>query len=265
MRMLAIDMDGTCLNDGHRISMKTLNALRQAAEAGIEIVPATGRALTCLPHQLRSEKYVRYVISSNGAVVTDLKQDCSIYNALIPNKTACELLNKLEKIGLGFTAHIDNYSVVEGKTLTVCGRLAYGIDASNTICVRSLTEYIQDRCADAEELQLFSFVPGARAQMTEVLKDYPDITVTSTVKCVELNLQEATKGMALAALANHLGIRQDHIACVGNGRNDLSMFQSSGMKFAVGNAVQELKNAADYTVPSNNKSGVAAVVQKYLL
>ena len=69
MRMLAIDMDGTCLNDRHRISGKNLNALRMAAEAGIEIVPTTGRALSCLPHQLRTEKYIRYVISANGAVV----------------------------------------------------------------------------------------------------------------------------------------------------------------------------------------------------
>ena len=48
IRMLAIDMDGTCLNEKSKISAQTLQALEQAAKEGICVVPTTGRALSCL-------------------------------------------------------------------------------------------------------------------------------------------------------------------------------------------------------------------------
>ena len=43
IRLIAFDMDGTVLNDEKKILKETKEALEQAARAGIEIVPATGR------------------------------------------------------------------------------------------------------------------------------------------------------------------------------------------------------------------------------
>ena len=53
MKLLALDMDGTCLNSYSKISPTTMDALYLARTSGIEIVPTTGRALSCIPHQLR--------------------------------------------------------------------------------------------------------------------------------------------------------------------------------------------------------------------
>ena len=78
--ILSIDMDGTCLDSRHRISDKTMNSLLKAKEAGIEIVPTTGRALSCLPLGLRNRDLYRYVISSNGAVINDIKENKVIYS-----------------------------------------------------------------------------------------------------------------------------------------------------------------------------------------
>ena len=75
VQLLAVDMDGTCLNSRQHISDRTLGALRRAAEAGIEIVPTTGRTGTCLPSDLKEEHYIRYVITSNDARVTDILPD----------------------------------------------------------------------------------------------------------------------------------------------------------------------------------------------
>ena len=49
IRLLAIDMDGTCLTSRKRITDSTLSALSDAAAQGVEIVPTTGRPLTCAP------------------------------------------------------------------------------------------------------------------------------------------------------------------------------------------------------------------------
>lgn len=72
IKLFAVDMDGTCLNHRNCISGENMRALAAAAAAGITVAPATGRSLSCLPHQLRAQlaghPFFRYVISSNGRV-----------------------------------------------------------------------------------------------------------------------------------------------------------------------------------------------------
>ena len=58
-------------------------------------------------------------------------------------------------------------------------------------------------------------------------------------------------------MAQELGIERSEIACIGDGENDLTMFRAAGMKMAMGNAVEELKRAADIVLPSNEKDGAA--------
>ncbi|NSD11664.1 HAD hydrolase family protein [[Ruminococcus] gnavus] len=57
-------------------------------------------------------------------------------------------------------------------------------------------------------------------------------------------------------MAQSLGIAKSEIACIGDGENDLSMFEASGMKLAMGNAVEMLKKEADYILPDCDHNGV---------
>ena len=109
IRIFAIDMDGTCLNSRNRIDPETIVMLYRAKQAGIEIVPTTGRSLSCLPHQLLplTDLY-RYIISSNGAVITDTETGKDIYNALLDRTTASSIIRKSMCAGLAAAAHIDH-------------------------------------------------------------------------------------------------------------------------------------------------------------
>ena len=44
IRLLAVDMDGTCLNSRSQMTAETIRALEAAAKAGIIVVPTTGRS-----------------------------------------------------------------------------------------------------------------------------------------------------------------------------------------------------------------------------
>ena len=82
---------------------------------------------------------------------------------------------------------------------------------------------------------------------------------------VEVYSEHASKGNALAALAGHLGIGREEIACIGDGENDLSMFASSGLRIAMGNAVDMLKVQADHVTESNDRDGAARAIERYVL
>lgn len=265
IQMLAIDMDGTCLNDKKEISQENLAALRHAAEAGILVVPTTGRALQNLPHQLPQETFYRYVISSNGAAVTDTQTGERLYEAQIPSREAIELLEKCDQEKLGISIHMKDRFILQGHLLQLIGKLSYGKDAANTIVVKNIAELLRKEQMDVEEIQLFHFSEKARSRTQNLLSQYSHLAKAGSRFYVELYSQKASKGNALTALAKHLEIPADEIACIGDAENDLSMFAASGKKFAMGNGIEQLKQQADVVLPDHNSSGVAYAIEQILL
>lgn len=265
IKLIAVDMDGTCLNSKSRMSEATVSALKNAAENGIIVVPTTGRNLTCLPHRLQKESFYRYVITSNGAGVVDLKENKRIFDLRIPCRTASELLDECAGKGFGTAAHINEDYFVQGKILSVIGRLYYGKDADKSLNVKCISDYIKSENVPVEEIQLYFIHSKSRERIEEILIRYPELSSAFSSIYVEIFAKGASKGIALAELAKHLGIGKDEIACIGDGENDMPMFDFSGLKFAMGNAVDSLKEKADYILPSNNEDGVAYAINEYIL
>lgn len=264
MQLFAIDMDGTCLNPKQQISIRTLTALKRAAEAGIEIVPATGRTQTCLPSVLKEEPYIHYVITSNGARVTDIRTGETLFKAPVPRKDAVLLLEDCQKEKLGITAHIDDEYFVQGRMLYLLGRITYGSDARSSKCIKDILSYVKGKNVCFDELQFFFFSEETRQSVEAILSNY-DLLAVYSEKYVEVFSRSANKGAALSALMKRLQIPQSQVACIGDGENDLFMFHAAGLKIAMGNAADSLKVQADYIVPSNRHDGVADAIERYLL
>ena len=319
IRLLAVDMDGTCLDSRSRITDRTLGALRRAAAAGIEIVPATGRSMACIPHRLavgtirreglyaeetysaerhteephmrrlhtreirmterripylgksraaedarKNRGLFRYVITSNGAQVTDIEERRAIFREMIPKGTALSLLDACRDIPVGVTSHINHEYLLQGRILVLLGHLIYGKDAGGVRWVKDMKKTVRVSRYEVEELQFYFLSPSARRNVQEVLQSFPELEAAYTGLYVEVFAKGASKGNALSALASHLGIRKEEIACIGDGENDLSMFRAAGMKIAMDNAVPEVKEKADLVTASNNRDGVAEAVEKIL-
>ena len=275
IKLLAVDMDGTCLDRRSRMTDATLEALRKAAGRGVIIVPTTGRNLECIPHRLaagtlfttgamdekKNRDLFRYVISSNGACVTDIRERKEIFRAPVPADDVLPLLRECGKLRLGIASHIRHRYLLEGRFLTMAGRLVYGKDARGVCCVRSMEDFIRKGGYKVEEFQFYFFSPGAEQDVRSVLEKYPDLRAAYTGIYVEVYSKDASKGRALAELARHLNIRKEEIACIGDGENDLSMFESAGLRIAMGNAVEDLKKQADYVTDSNARDGAAKAVE----
>lgn len=275
IKLLAVDMDGTCLDRRSRMTDATLEALRKAAGRGVIIVPTTGRNLECIPHRLaagtlfttgamdekKNRDLFRYVISSNGACVTDIRERKEIFRAPVPVDDVLPLLRECGKLRLGIASHIRHRYLLEGRFLTMAGRLVYGKDARGVCCVRSMEEFIRKGGYKVEEFQFYFFSPGAEQDVRSVLEKYPDLRAAYTGIYVEVYSKDASKGRALAELARHLNIRKEEIACIGDGENDLSMFEAAGLRIAMGNAVEDLKKQADYVTDSNARDGAAKAVE----
>lgn len=275
IKLLAVDMDGTCLDGRSRITDNTIKALREAARAGITVVPATGRNLFCLPHRMaegvlysartedgrKNAGLFRYVISSNGARVTDIQEKKTLFQAMIPKGTALPLLERCKGQRLITASHINNRYLLQGRLAAAAGRLVYGKDAKGIYCVRDMVQTVKKSAFQTEELQFYFFTKHSRRWLGNTLSFYPDLTAAYTSVYVEVYSKKASKGRALEALASRLGIAGDEIACIGDGENDLSMFEASGVRAAMGNGVEGLKDRADYVTSSNRREGAAEAIR----
>ena len=285
IKLLAVDMDGTCLDRKSRITDGTIRTLRDAAAAGITVVPATGRSMACIPHRLaagtirkniasygkmsedaqNNQGLFRYVITSNGAQVTDIVEKRELFREMIPKEAALALLKQCRKIRLGVTSHMNNEYLLQGRILVLLGHLVYGRDAGAVRWVRDMSETVRTSGYEVEELQFYFMSLSARNEIRSVLAGFPELSAAYTRLYVEVFAAGASKGNALQALADHLGIRKEETACIGDGENDLSMFRAAGLKIAMGNAVPELKKAADIITGTNDRDGAAEAVRRYIL
>lgn len=277
-------MDGTCLDSRSRMTDRTLDALRRAASEGIIVVPATGRNLGCVPHRLaagtidgpvlpyrgreddaeKNKGLFRYVISSNGAVVTDIREKKTVFRAMMPREEAASLLGACRKIRLGNAAHICHRYLMEGRLLTMAGRFIYGKDAAGVYCVRDMQEAVEKSRHEVEELQFYFLSGKAKEELRKVMESFPELSAAYTGIYAEVYSKQASKGNALSALQGYLGISREATACIGDGENDLSMFDAAGVKIAMDNAVPGLKEKADQVTDSNDRDGAAAAIEKLL-
>ena len=65
-------------------------------------------------------------------------------------------------------------------------------------------------------------------------------------------------------MAEYLHIKQEEVICIGDAGNDLDMIQFAGLGVAMGNAFDEVKEAADYITKNNDEDGVAHVIEKFI-
>ena len=97
IRLIAVDLDGTLLNDQKEMTPRTRAALEAASAQGVEIVPATGRTVAGLPADLLAIGGVHYAITANGARMMDLVTGQAVRELYIPRDKALAAYDILSK------------------------------------------------------------------------------------------------------------------------------------------------------------------------
>ena len=79
IKLVALDLDGTTINNDRVISERNREAMARAAAQGVNIVVATGRPLGALPKDVFEIEAIRYALTSNGASITDIRENTTFY------------------------------------------------------------------------------------------------------------------------------------------------------------------------------------------
>ena len=264
--IIALDLDGTLLNSKKELSAGNREALERAAEAGWEIVPTTGRFYGGMPDFIRELPFVHYAITINGAYVE------GIYSAEMPYKQAIDIMKYLDELPVIYDCYMNNDAfmtealkakvdeIVENPRIR---KMFYDLRKP----VPELKEFLENRGQDVQKIQFFTKDANLRLELLEKLpRVFENIAVSSSSpQNIEINQKDATKGLALTALADYLGVDRDHTIAMGDGLNDISMLEMAGIGVAMANGCKEALEAADWVTGHCDEDGVAKAIERFVL
>lgn len=272
IKLIAIDMDGTLLQDDHcTVSEKNQSAIKAAIEKGILIVPASGRMYTFLPKMLMEIPGIRYSINSNGAAVYDLEKNKPIYTNFISNATVLKVLQEVPKEKYLFEIYVDGVSYTERycqEHLSDYG-LPSQFDAliyKKRTVVDDIIAFVKEKNPGVEKINLPYILGDFRTYLWNKLLSFGDLEIVSSIPCnMEVNNKTCSKGDALLHLCKYLNIYPENVMAIGDGGNDIRMLKEAGCPVAMANSEEEVKQAAKFVVSSNMQDGVAEAIRKFAL
>ena len=271
IKLIALDLDGTTLNKESKLSEGNRRALQAAADKGVNIVVATGRPYCALPKEILEFDPVRYVLTSNGARITDLHEGKAFYeNCIAPHavEAAVEMLRPLDYV---LETFVDGVAYIEGwyyrqveETQQCFRNVEYILNTRHP--VDNFYDFMLENKDRLENINVNFEDLSVKPAMKVKLETLPDVTITSSFDHnLEIGGATTSKAEALRQMGNLLGIDRSEMMAAGDSPNDMAMLELAGIGVAVANAWGGLKDHADYITASNDDDGVALAIEKFVL
>ncbi|MGM0125081.1 HAD superfamily hydrolase [Enterococcus sp. AZ194] len=267
IKLVAIDIDGTLLNNNHEVTPEVKEALKAAESQGVAIVLCTGRPLPGvqpLLNELELLKENDYVITYNGSLVQNTQTGEVISRYGLTSDDFVTVEETARKVG----SHLH---IIDEESIYTPNRdiSPYTVHESYLVGMPIKYRTVEEITAQVQPVKMMmidepEILDAAIAKLTDEFKEQYT-TVKSAAFYYEILNKEASKGAAVAKLAAHLGIKQEEIMAIGDNENDLSMIEYAGMGVAMGNATPSVKQAANVQTTSNEEHGVAEVIKEYIL
>jgi hypothetical protein len=281
IKAIVCDMDGTLLTADHAISPKTQELLLSLQQQGITLILASGRSyLRLMPDalKLKMDSHQGYLIDVNGSSIYDFhsqtrerlgimdsediqkitatfslfnveiqfSQDAGLYTYLP------ESLYDLKKKIRGEMRLPDDYPWASGMYGWLC-------DMRDGYPEQKLILDLKDAPASYNKISISQdphFMEAVTQSLPHLgLHDAYELVISDERK-LEITKKGISKGNALDALLEKLGLSNEEVAVFGDSENDISMLAGRPYSFAMDNALPNAKSAAKYTTPSNDEEGV---------
>ena len=272
-KLICIDLDGTLLNRDKVISERNRKVLKAVSDRGVFVIPATGRVLFNALNVLYPFNLYDYIVTSNGALIKDLRNDQILRQINIGEHQILKILDFSGKNRLDPVFYTNEKIYISGKSNLAMYKL-YGIKsdaipAERMNFVRNFNEWssvLKKEKAPFGKCIFYGMSDRKSHRMREALNsDHSLEMVFMGKRSLEITGAGATKGGAAAFLSEKLCISPQEIIAFGDSENDYSMIKYAGTGVAMANAAPLLKKEADFIIGNNNGDGIARFLENHVL
>ncbi|WP_018662304.1 Cof-type HAD-IIB family hydrolase [Heyndrickxia acidiproducens] len=268
-KMLALNVEGTLLQDNGRISRSTKEAVDYAGGKGISVTLITSKSFEYAHRVAKMLKLNSSLITHQGAFIAS-KPDKPIFVRRINEEITLDLVRFLE----GFQAQIKLVS--ENFTLgnkvkqpnKLIGRVIY--QTSNPFSyaeqyVDALSEKLGQKPVSPPKIEVTFLrdqdVQDAKKAISNMFHEV-DCIVCGKGK-LDIVPAGVSKFRGLLYVCDRMNIRREEVVVIGSDTDDLPLIEWAGLGVAMGNAPLKVKNASDWVTRSNNENGVSYMVKEH--
>ena len=259
--MVAVDLDGTLLNDSKQVTEQTAEALACLPDRGVKLVIASARPPRSVRHVYQQLRLDTLQINYNGALVWDEPNQKAMFHRPIPGRLARQVIDTARDMfeeTIVTCEILDKWYTDRNDTshTTETGKL-FQPDVICTIpqlCAHPVTKLMllgEPRII----LRLEDTLASAFEGKVTILKTDHDL--------LQIMHPQVSKSVALTKVAAYYGVPMEQVMAIGDAPNDVGMLQSAGVSVAMDNAHPLVKDVADWVAPSNNDHGVHAALARY--
>jgi hypothetical protein len=281
--LLAIDCDGTLLDDAGRITPRVRQAVRAAADAGALITLATGRRLQGARQYAEALGLRTPLVLQDGATVQDPLTGALLHTDPLP----ATLVVRLVQLALDHGLH----PTLQRITSDPSGDTIHVLDTSESDPLMAGYLAAREPVVRGDQTALLATTPVARFQAlgaeAPARRLYDHVKDRVEELCCQVHLSAplavasfpfwavqvtnggCSKASAVAALADRNGLTLRECVAIGDQVNDIELLEqvrdAGGLSIAMGQAPAEVKRAASVVVPSNTEDGVAVAIERHVL
>ncbi len=263
-RLIAIDLDGTLIDDRLTVSPRVKQALAAAQAQGITVTLASGRMFRAMVPFARELNIEAPLVCYQGGLVRHPITEETIFHLPVPAELAQEVVTLARADGIQVNAFIDDRLHVE--SLTPEAEVYMRIAQVEATVVPDLVEFLQDN--PSTKLVLVNLDEDKTNRLVEELTTHFDnrLGITKSHRYyTEAIHADVSKGRALKQLASVLDLSLDQVVGIGDNLNDLSLVETAGFGVAMGNGDPRVKAAADFVTTTYEEDGVAVAIEKHVL
>ena len=284
-KLVAIDLDGTMLNQYGIITEKTKNAISKAQEKGVEVMIASGRAITSVKRFSKEINSNKYFISGNGAITYDIKNNKILYENILSKTKALKIIKICEENSIYYNVYTENGIIAKNLSYNT---LYYYKDnltkpdenRTHINIVENVYDYFEQREEKILKIMICDEHKTVFNSIVRKLKELSEIEVLEVSHMsrkiikqgtdeialeyfyTEVSAKDVDKWNALEEIIGLMNISKEEVVTIGDNANDLKMITNAGLGVAMGESAPYVKQSADIIAPTNDEDGVAIILNK---
>ena len=287
-KLIAIDLDGTLLNSDGDITEYNKKAINNKTEQGIKMALASGRNISAIKNIAKELNTVDYIISGDGAIIYDFKNEKIIYENCIPKVKALSLMQICIENSITYSVYTENSIIADTLKHNVLYYYRENLKKdetkkTNLKIVKDIYEYVQNM--EDEHILNISICDDDKSIFNSVLNKLnkiPDIEVLEvshisrkTIKngteivpleyyYTEISNKDVNKWNAIKFLLENLNIHKDEVIAIGDNINDRQMLTEAGIGIAMKGSSEEITSIANIVTDfDNNNDGVGKILEQF--
>jgi len=263
VKLIALDLDGTTLTEDKRITSEVGDAIRRAKDAGYVITFVTGRMFGATAPFARALNLDIPIVCMNGTLIADAHTGNILYEQTLTKECVKQVLNRVNGAPIHpFVYEGDNicHRVEDPDILKYLEWWAVNLKEVDQFSIQNYKKIYQVLfIGEMSTLKKIALDLKVQTDCDIVTFSYP--SPRYPLHFLEIKSPGDSKGGGLRFLRDYYGYSKEETLAVGDYVNDFELLEEAGVAVAIANALDDLKQKADYVTDlSNEENGVAQLL-----